>query len=83
MADRNPPPRKKEPVNGHVVGDEIVVRDEQGNLAEKRTMRHVGPAGFYVKGLATCFYWTERGVTWDELVKVGESLKLAKVEKES
>ena len=34
---------------------------------ERRTIRILGEAGFYVKGLATCFYWLEKGKTWDDV----------------
>ena len=54
-------------VCGHYIGDVVLVRDVAGKIAEKRAVRRVGAAGFLVKGLATCFYWADKGRTWDEL----------------
>ena len=56
-------------VNGYHVGNEILVLRGVDGKPEKREIRQLGIAGFYVKGLATCFYWTEKKATWDEVSK--------------
>ena len=54
-------------VNGHKVGDAVFVFHGNNGQPWKMEIRQLGIAGFYVRGLATCFYWTEKGVTWDEV----------------
>ena len=54
-------------VNGYKAGDVVCVLRGSGGKPQKMEIRQIGLIGFYVRGLATCFYWTEKGVTWDEL----------------
>lgn len=65
-------PKKPATVNGYSVGDTVLVRDAEGKIVEKRIIRYIGVAGFRVKGLATCFYWTEQGTMWDKLTQVAK-----------
>ena len=62
--------RRKE-LNGRRLGDSVAVilSDDK---RERREIRILGEAGFYVKGLATCFYWTEKGRAWDDVEKESE-----------
>jgi hypothetical protein len=56
------------PVNGHNIDDEVLVLRGSGFCKPRKMLiRQLGLIGFYVRGLATCFYWTEKGVTWDEI----------------
>jgi len=59
--------KRPEVVNGYKAGDTIGIKKTGSSVLEKYTIRRVGPAGFLVKGLATCFYWHEQKTTWDEL----------------
>jgi hypothetical protein len=52
--------------NGYRVDDFVLVLGKTPEKNEKMQLRQVGAAGFLVRGLATCFYWHEKGVTWDE-----------------
>ena len=54
-------------VNGYRVGNEVFVLRGSDGKPQKMEIRQLGLIGFYVKGLATCFYWTEKGITWDEV----------------
>jgi hypothetical protein len=54
-------------VNGHHVDDEVLIFHGFGGRSQEMKIRQLGFVGFYVRGLATCFYWTEKGTTWDEV----------------
>lgn len=58
---------KAKVINGHGVDSEVVILRGPGGKPTKMPIRQLGIAGFYVRGLATCFYWTEKGTTWDEV----------------
>ena len=53
-------------INGYKVDDDVIVLGKTQQDNKTMSIRQVGEAGFYVRGLATCFYWHERGATWDE-----------------
>ena len=53
-------------VNGYKIDDEVLVFRGPDGKPRNMPIRQLGVAGFYVRGLATCFYWTEKRVTWDE-----------------
>lgn len=59
-------------INGCKADDDVVVLGS--GLQEDKVMkiRQVGVVGFYVKGLATCFYWHEKEKTWDDLARLFE-----------
>lgn len=60
--------RRKE-FNGYKIGDHVKIFVVRGsmNSGEDKEIRILGEAGFYVKTLATCFYWIEKGQTWDDV----------------
>ena len=59
--------RRKE-FNGYRLNAVVRILDNEAQAGgERRTIRILGEAGFYVKGLATCFYWLEKGKTWDDV----------------
>jgi hypothetical protein len=62
-----PSSKRKTTFNGYRLGD--VVKILEGCGEENKEIRILGQAGFYVKTLATCFYWTEKGRTWDDVQK--------------
>jgi hypothetical protein len=53
-------------INGYKPDDGVIVLGSTPKGNRSMVVRRVGVAGFYVKGLATCFYWHEKGRTWDE-----------------
>jgi hypothetical protein len=53
-------------VNGYKVGDVVLVLRGPDGKPQKMEIRQLGIVGFYVKGLATCYYWTEKKITWDD-----------------
>jgi hypothetical protein len=60
-------PKKSNPIiNGYKPDDNVLVFGRTPKDNKLMALRQVGIAGFYVKGLATCFYWHERGRTWDD-----------------
>ena len=67
--------KKPEVINGRRVGDEVGIYTgsatgpdgSRGRVIKAYTIRKIGIAGFQVKGLATCFYWHEKKITWDDL----------------
>ena len=64
--------KRPEVVNGYKAGDVVGIKKVGSGsflALEKYTIRRVGPAGFLVKGLATCFYWHEKKTTWDDILK--------------
>jgi hypothetical protein len=76
MAERRPrqvieKSRKLKTVNNRTVGDSVVVFG--GNKLYKVTIRQIGIVGFYVNGLATCFYWHEVGRLWRDYVPETDS----------
>jgi hypothetical protein len=61
--------RKLKTVNNRHVGDQVVVFGGiMRNKAYKATIRQLGIIGFYVKGLATCYYWHEQERMWRDYV---------------
>jgi hypothetical protein len=63
--------KRRKVFNGYKLGDHVrilEIREVVGG-GEDKEIRILGEAGFYVKGLATCFYWTEKGRTWDDVEK--------------
>jgi hypothetical protein len=65
--------RRKEFNGYHLDGVVTILTAKASASGELRTIRILGEAGFYVKGLATCFYWLEKGKTWDDVPTVGNS----------
>jgi hypothetical protein len=64
--------KRRKDFNGYKLGDRVKIFAAQGLVGgEDKEIRILGEAGFYVKTLATCFYWTEKGQTWDDLEKIG------------
>lgn len=61
--------KRPEVVNGYKAGDTVGIKKAGSGALEKYTIRRVGPAGFLVKGLATCFYWHEKKTAWDDIPK--------------
>jgi len=53
-------------INGYRAGDVVLVLGRIRQEDKNMTVRQVGVAGFRVRGLATCFYWHEKGATWNE-----------------
>jgi len=68
-----PPFKKRKSFNGYKDGAKVKILSPTSMRQEIFEMRRVGEAGFYVKGLATCFYWHEKSNTWDDVEKVEES----------
>ena len=63
------PTKKLKKLNGYELDGEVLVKTTPA--AASYRIRHLGEAGFYVRGLITCFYWSEKGRTWDDVAKVG------------
>lgn len=60
--------RRRKEFNGYRLDGVVRILDGGAPAGdERRTIRILGEAGFYVKGLATCFYWLEKGKTWDDV----------------
>jgi hypothetical protein len=57
----------KATVNGYQQDDHVLVLHGPDGGEQTMPIRQLGIVGFYVRGLATCFYWTEKGITWDEV----------------
>ena len=56
-------------INGHKEDDSVLILGKVPEDNKTMLVRRVGVAGFYVRGLATCFYWHEKGSTWNEIAK--------------
>lgn len=57
--------RKLKVVNNRHVNDSVVVfGGVMGDKPYKATIRQLGIVGFYVHGLASCYYWHEIGRLW-------------------
>jgi hypothetical protein len=50
--------------NGLKLHDNVRAMDNDGELSV-REIRKIGPAGFLVVGLSTCFKWEEEGCNWE------------------
>jgi hypothetical protein len=68
--------------NSLKLGEMVRVQDRSMGLAEEiapplgpagglpsreAKVRRVGPAGFFVCGLATCFRWEDEGIRWSRI----------------
>lgn len=60
------PVRKLKEFNGYKLNSFVALLDVALKPVETREIRHLGLAGFFVKGLSTCFYWHEKKRTWDD-----------------
>lgn len=59
--------RKLKTINNRHVDDPVVVfGGVMFDKPYKATIRQLGIVGFYVRGLATCYYWHEIGRLWRE-----------------
>jgi hypothetical protein len=65
--------KKLKTLNGRNVGDLVVIYGGiMLNKSHKATIRQLGVVGFYVKGLATCYYWHEIGRLWRDFDAVAD-----------
>ena len=63
------PVHKLREFNGYKLEDPVAILGADRKPVETREIRHLGAAGFHVKGLSTCFYWHEKKITWDDVEK--------------
>ena len=57
--------KKLKTINNRKVNDPVVIfTGIMLDKLRKATIRQLGIAGFYVHGLATCYYWHEIGRLW-------------------
>jgi hypothetical protein len=66
------PSKRLKTFNGYKLDGKVLIKTSPA-ASERREIRHLGKAGFHVRGLATCFYWLEKGKTWDDVQEISDS----------
>ena len=61
--------KKLKTINNRKVDDPVVILEGiMRNKPRRATIRQLGIVGFYVHGLATCYYWHEQDRMWRDYV---------------